>query len=36
MTIARSEHCEHARVTVICLRDWCRWHWSSNFWYISI
>jgi len=19
-----------------CLWDWCRWHWSSNFWYISI
>jgi len=20
----------------VCLRDWCHWHWSSNFWYISI
>jgi len=21
---------------LVCLRDWCRWHWSSNFQYISI
>jgi len=21
---------------LVCLRDWCRWHWSSNFRYISI
>jgi len=19
-----------------CLRGWCRWHWSYNFWHISI
>jgi len=22
--------------TYSCLRDWCRWHWSSNFRYVSI
>jgi len=21
---------------LVCLRDWCRWHWSSNFRCISI
>jgi len=21
---------------LVCLRDWCRWHWSSNSRYISI
>jgi len=21
---------------LVCLRDWCRWHWSSNFRYISV
>jgi len=21
---------------LVCLQDWCRWHWSSNFQYISV
>jgi len=21
---------------LVCLQDWCQWHWSSNFRYISI